>query len=93
MSVVTADGVKRFIISHFADAFKENNVGAGEVADDLDLMKRGVIDSIGVIYLISAIEEHFNIEEIDFEDMDAEKLTVIGPLCAYIADRAKSKST
>ena len=49
-------------------------------SDDLDLMKKGIIDSIGLIMLISAIEEHFGVE-VDFEDMDTEKITVLGPLC------------
>ena len=92
MSAITPDDVKGFVISHLASALKENGVPPGEVADDLDLMKRGVIDSIGVIHLISAIEEHFNIEEIDFEEMDAEELTIVGPLCRYIAARATGKS-
>ena len=92
MSVVRADEVKAFIASNLADALKENNVPADAVLDDLDLMKKGIIDSIGLIMLISAIEEHFNLEEVDFEDMDTEELTVVGPLSAYIADRAKRKS-
>lgn len=92
MNVVAADEVKRFVISHLSGAFRENNVLPAEIADGFDLMKQGVIDSIGLIQLVSAIEEHFNFEEVDFEDMDTEELTVIGPLCAYIAERAKRKS-
>lgn len=91
MSVVRVDEVKVFIASNLADALKENNVPAAALPDDLDLMKKGIIDSIGLIMLISAIEEHFNLEEVDFEYMDTEELTIIGPLCAYIAERAKRK--
>lgn len=91
MSVLREDEVKAFIASNLADDLKENNVPGDALPDDFDLMKKGIIDSIGLIMLISAIEENFNLEEIDFEDMDTEELTVIGPLCAYIADRAKRK--
>ena len=91
MNIVTVDEVKRFVISHLSGALRENNVLPAEIEDGFDLMKQGVIDSIGLIQLISAIEEHFNFDEVDFEDMDTEELTVIGPLSAYIAERAKRK--
>ena len=91
MTVVRADEVKRFIISHLADSLKENGSLQKEIADDFDLMKRGIIDSIGLIHLISAIEERFNIE-VDFEDLDTEYITVIGSICKYIEERAEQRS-
>ena len=91
MTVVRADEVKRFIISHLADSLKENGSLQKEIADDFDLMKRGIIDSIGLILLISAIEEQFNIE-VDFEDLDTEYITVIGSICKYIEERAEQRS-
>jgi acyl carrier protein len=91
MTVVRADEVKAFVASTLADALKENNVPADALPETLDLMKKGIIDSIGLIMLISAIEEHFDLDEVDFEYMDTEELTIIGPLCAYIAERAKRK--
>lgn len=90
MSVVRAAEVKAFIASHLAEPLAENGVSPSELADDFDLMKKGIIDSINLINLVSAIEEHFRIE-VDFEDMDTEELTVIGPLGSYIEKRAKSK--
>ena len=91
MTVVRADEVKRFIISHLADSLKENGSLQKEIADDFDLMKRGIIDSIGLILLISAIEEQFNIE-VDFEDLDTEYITVIGSICKYIEERSEKRS-
>jgi len=90
MSVVKAAEVKAFIASHLADPLRENNVDPTGLTDDFDLMKRGIIDSIDLINLVSAIEERFNIE-VDFEDMDTDDLTVVGPLSSYIEERAKSK--
>ena len=52
-------------------------------------MLAGIIDSIGLIKLISAIEERFGVE-VDFEDMDTDDITVIGPLCdRYIEERER----
>jgi acyl carrier protein len=91
MSVVTADQVRRFILSHLAGSLRDNGVSEDEVGDDFDLMRRGIIDSIGLIHLISAIGEHFGIE-VDFEGMDTDSITVIGPVCAYIESRARKES-
>lgn len=91
MSVVKAEDVKKFIISHLGDSFSDVNVTEDTIADDFDLMKAGVIDSIGLIELISAIEDHFNIE-VDFEAMDAKYITVIGPVCRYVEERAQSRN-
>jgi acyl carrier protein len=90
MSVVTAEEVRGFIVSHLANSFKENNLVEREITDDFDLKDRGIIDSIGYLQLISAIEEHFGIE-IDFGDMDAENLTVIGSMSRYIEERAEKR--
>ncbi len=90
MSVVTSDEVRSFIIAHLGDAFKENGAATDQVKDDFDLLKMGIIDSIGFIGLISAVEDRFGIE-IDFEDMDTDNLTVIGPMSRYIEERALRK--
>ena len=92
MSVVRAGEVKEFIASNLAGALRENHITADELTDGLDLMKKGIIDSIGLINLISAIEDHFQIM-VDFEDMDADDFTVIGPLCRYIEERATGGGT
>lgn len=88
MRIVKADEVRRFIVSHLAQSFKENNTAEKDIAEDFDLMKRGIIDSIGLIQLFAAIEERFGIE-VDFEDMDTDNLTVLGSICRYIEERAK----
>ncbi len=90
MSVVKADEVRGFIISHLASSFKENNMAEIEITDDFDLKDRGIIDSIGFLQLISAIEDHFGIE-VDFGEMDTENLTVIGSICSYIQERAEKR--
>ena len=85
MRIVRAEEVKRFIIFHLDISFKENSMTEKEITDDFDIMKEGIVDSIGFIQLISAIEEQFGIE-IDLEAMDTENLTVIGSLCKYIEE-------
>ena len=91
MSVVSADEVRIFIIAELRASFAENNVDVAAVPDDFDLMKMGVIDSIGLINLLGSIDDRFAIE-VDYEDMDTDDITVVGPLCRYIEARARKRS-
>jgi acyl carrier protein len=58
----------------------------GELTDDCDLLLSGVIDSLGLLDLMTAIQQHCQ-REIDFEALDPEQLTVVGPLCRYVSDQ------
>ena len=61
----------------------------GELADDCDLLLSGMIDSLGLLDLMSAIQQHCQ-REIDFEALDPEQLTVVGPLCRYVSQQLAS---
>ena len=92
MSNLSRDDIKNFILEHLKSSFEDNGISIESIQKDFDLMKMGIIDSLGFIQLIGAIEEHFNIE-IDFEELDADQLTVIETLCNYIAEKALYKNS
>ena len=58
-----------------------------EIPDDFDLLLSGVIDSFGILEMISAIEDEFQMQ-LDLALLDAEDITRIGPLARYIAESA-----
>jgi acyl carrier protein len=62
----------------------------GELADDCDLLLSGMIDSLGLLDLMTAIQEHCQ-HEIDFEALDPEQLTVVGPLCRYVSEQLANR--
>jgi acyl carrier protein len=61
-----------------------------EIPDDFDLLLSGVIDSFGILEMISAIEDEFQIQ-LDLALLDAEDITRIGPLARYIAENANRR--
>jgi acyl carrier protein len=63
-----------------------------EVNDDLDMLTEGLIDSMGIIELITAIERDFGVT-VDFAELDPESLTIIGPFCRYIAEKSRDAET
>ena len=58
-----------------------------DIPDDFDFLLSGVIDSFGILEMISAIEDEFRIR-LDLALLDAEDITRIGPLARYIAESA-----
>jgi acyl carrier protein len=74
----------------YADKLSTQGLTASQVPDNFDLLLEGVIDSLGVLEMIGRIEEEFHIT-VDLEGLDADKITVLGPLCAYIASTVEVK--
>ena len=91
MSRVSADQVRAFILDRFAEHFSGKGLSPDEVPDDFDLMIEGVVDSLGVIELIAAVEEEYGLE-LDFEDFDAEELTLLGPFSRFVAVKSEEGS-
>jgi len=47
-----------------------------------------VIDSFGILEMVSSIEDEFHIQ-LDIATLDAEQITMLGPLSQYAAENAK----
>jgi acyl carrier protein len=74
----TRDDIKAFILAEFIPG------GAmAELTDDLDLIATGVIDSLGVLNLISALEMEMGLR-IEPEDMDSANFASVAKIHAFI---------
>jgi acyl carrier protein len=87
MSAVTAEGVRALILSECADALADFGMRADELPDDLDLRQYGLIDSLGFLELVTALEDGLGIA-LDLGDVPPEELTVLGPLSRAVAEQA-----
>ena len=83
MTRVSAAAVREFLLDRFSDPLAANGVEPQDVSDDYDLLVEGVVDSFGILEMITAMEEHFGIQ-LDYEDLDPESLTIVGPLCRFV---------
>lgn len=84
MTTIDAREVKAFLVQHYADSFEAVGITDDSVDDSFDLMLEGIIDSLGVVEMVSAVEERFQIT-LDLGDIDPEDLTRIGPFSNYVA--------
>jgi acyl carrier protein len=84
MSGVSPAQVRAFVLETLAETLAECSIDPAGVPDDFDLLTSGVIDSFGVLEMISDVNDHFGLE-IDFEELDPEGLTIIGRFSEYVA--------
>ena len=83
METTTAE-VQQFILGQIDDPLQAKRLAAADVPSSFDLLLEGVIDSFGVVELISALEERYDFE-FDFDELPPDDLTRIGPLSSYVA--------
>jgi acyl carrier protein len=91
MNDITPDRIRAFLLSRYADKIKGLGLDVTTVPDTFDFLQTGTIDSFGVLEMVSALESAFNME-LDMAQLDAEKMTVLGPLSNYVAENAKLRA-
>ena len=83
MSLYTDYKVRQYLINRYGVQIRAQGLAPEQVPDDFDLLKEGIIDSLGIMELVTDVEVHFG-HSIDFEELDAEQMTILGPLAAHI---------
>jgi acyl carrier protein len=87
MSAVTAATVRALILRECAESLADFGMRAEDVGDELDLRQYGLIDSLGFLELVTALEDELDIA-LDLGDLPPEELTVLGPLSHAVAEQA-----
>ena len=85
---ITPEEVRQFLLTKYADSIHGIGLIPAEIGDDFDFLLSGVIDSFGVLEMISSIEDQFRIR-LDMATLDAEQITIVGPLSVYVAQHAR----
>ena len=83
----TSQQIRAFIFSQFETEFTRRELTLADLNADFDLLTQGIVDSLGVLDLVSALEDAFGIQ-IDLAELDAESLTLVGPLSDHVAAHA-----
>ena len=71
--------IREFILKNYLFSTDE-----AALADEVSLMKAGIVDSTGVLELIAFLQEHFGIEVAD-EEMIPENLDSVRSIVAFVA--------
>lgn len=86
---LTEQQVRDFVIEALDEPLRTAGIEPAQVGDDFDLLESGVIDSLGLLELIPQVEDRFGIE-IDFEEMDPENMTIVGPFSRFVTAQAQA---
>ena len=89
MKEITPESVRQFLLVKYLERIQSLGLASEELPDDFDLLLSGVIDSFGILEMISTLEEEFHIE-LDLATLDAEEMTIVGPLSRFVASNAKT---
>jgi acyl carrier protein len=81
---ITAN-VRSFVVGNFL--FGQNRA----LADDASFLEEGIIDSTGILELVSYLEEHCEIE-ITEEELVPENLDSINRISAYLARKLNGRA-
>ena len=91
MTVELAD-LRSALLETLAEPLAAVGLDPEDVPDDLDLLAAGVIDSFGLLELIAALEDRYG-TTLDFADLAAEELTVVGPLTRHLTAQIQAVPT
>lgn len=89
MTDLTISQVRGFLLTYFTPAMRAAHLQPGDIGEDFDLLKAGLLDSLGILELLNSIERRFRVR-VDFEPVDPDQLMRFGFLAKYIAEHAHS---
>jgi acyl carrier protein len=87
MKAITHETVRDFIENYLTRKLKaEGRELPSDFSENCDLFLSGLLDSLGVVELTTALCTHHD-HEIDFEELDPRDMTVVGPLCRFVSEQ------
>ena len=79
--------LKNFLQSYLAERLStQGRHFPDDFGDTCDLLLSGVIDSLGLLDLMTALQEYCG-RPIDFDVLDPEQMTIVGPLCHFVSEQ------
>lgn len=79
--------LKRFVRNYLSESLTaQGRDFPSDFCDNCDLLLSGLIDSLGLMELLSAIQEYSG-RDIDFDALDPELITIVGPLCDFVSNQ------
>jgi len=73
----TSQDIQKFLVGRYKDMTLNLGLDPAAISPDFDFLERGIIDSLGVLEMITAIEQNFGIT-VDLEGLDAADLDGFG---------------
>jgi acyl carrier protein len=82
-----AEDARELILAHVDEQLAAKGLLPSDIPPSFDLLVEGVIDSFGVVELVLMLEREFGFV-FDFDEVDADDMTRVGPLTEYVERKA-----
>jgi acyl carrier protein len=86
---MSPEKVRQFLLTRYFETIKSMGLNPVEVPDSFDFLLNGVIDSFGILEMVSSVEDEIRIQ-LDLAALDAEQITILGPLFHHAAENSKA---
>ena len=86
--MTTAEDVKALLVAHLERSLQAGGYEMSAVPNDLDLRAVGILDSLGFLSLLSALERRLG-RSIDLSELPPADLTKVGALCRHVAENLR----
>ena len=89
---MTKEDIRTFVAAQVVQqgAINGQYVSIADLGDDCDLLLSGLIDSLGLLELTAALDDYCGLD-LDFESLEPERMTIVGPLCEFVASEVASQ--
>jgi acyl carrier protein len=87
---ITPEKVRNFLLARYAEQIRGLGRTPAEVPDHFDFLAEGIVDSFGIIEMVGAVEKEFGME-LDMSGIEAEEMTILGPLTRYVVAQAGTR--
>ena len=89
MSSPSPDDVRAFVAAFLNVKLKERGKAPlDDLRDDYDLLMSGLLDSLTFVEMMLGVGARFD-GQVDFEELDPEKMTIVGPLCMLVSEQLR----
>ena len=89
MSSPTPQDVRAFVTGFLNDKLRaRGKAPLTELRDDYDLLLSGLLDSLTFVEMMLGAGQRFE-GQVDFEELDPEKMTMVGPLCVFVSEQLR----
>ena len=89
---MTKAEVRGVLVNHIGTQLlaQGRDISSEQLDDDSDLLLSGLIDSLGLLELTAALDEYCGFE-LDYDTLEPEQMTIVGPLCDFVVAQASSR--
>lgn len=89
MTSPTPDDVRAFVAAFLNAKLKERGKAPlDDLRDDYDLLLSGLLDLLSFVEMMVGAGKRFG-AQVDFEELDPEKMTIVGPLCILVSEQLR----